>query len=161
MVQEPMSSNSTVHAGGYPQGGGYGGPPPGGGGFGPQGGAPGGGGGFGPPQGGGGGFGQPPAGGGGFGPPPGGGGFGPQGGGEDVNTTLPFILGGATFFCGCGIFAVIPLFLAYQAHQAKQQGDLAGAKAKAKTATMVGGGMLGLGIVMLILYVILNVVAAM
>lgn len=149
MVNEPMSSNATVQAGGYPQGGGYGGPPQGGGGFDPHGGAPGGGGG---------GFGPPP-GGGGF-PPGGGGGMTPGGGGE-VNTTLPFILGAATFFCGCGIFCVIPLFLAYQAHQAKQQGDMAGAQAKAKTATMVGGGMLGLGILVIIAYVVLGVVQSM
>lgn len=141
MVNEPMSSNATVHqAAGYPQGGGYGGPPQGGG-FDQQGGA--GGGGFGP------------AGGGGF--PPGGGGMTPGGGG-DVNTTTPFIIGALTFFCGCGIFAAIPLFLAYQAHQAKGQGDMATAAAKAKTATMVGGGMLGLGILIIIAYVVLGIV---
>lgn len=145
MVNEPMSSNATVHqAAGYPQGGGYGGPPQGGG-FDQQGGA--GGGGFGP------------AGGGGF--PPGGGGMTPGGGGGEVNLTLPFVLSIATIFCGCGIFGFVPVFFAYQAYQAKNQGDMATAQAKAGLATKVGGGMLALGILLTIAVVILNVVASM
>jgi hypothetical protein len=141
MVNEPMSSNATVHqAAGYPQGGGYGGPPQGGG-F-DQGGA--GGGGFGP------------AGGGGF--PPGGGGMTP--GGEEVNTTKPFILAALSFFCGCGLLAAIPGYFAYQAHQAKGQGDMATAKEKAALATKIGGAMVGIMAVIWVLYIVFMVVMA-
>lgn len=140
-----------IHAaGGYgpPGGGGYGGPPGGG--------APPGGGYGGPP--GGGGYGGPPPGG--FGQPPGGGfgspspGFGPSGGfpppggpmmpgaGGDANTTLPLILNivGA-LFCGgtCVgfILAIVGIVFAVQAGNAKNAGDIATAKAKAKTSMLM------------------------
>ena len=159
--QAPMGAEGISHAaggygppgGGYPpQGGGYGGPPPGGG-------APPGGGGYGgPPGGGGGGYGGPP--GGGFGAPPPGGfgggapGFGPPGGfpppggpmmpgaGGDVNTMTPLILNivGA-LFCGgtCVgfILSIVGIVFAVQAGNAKNSGDIATAKGKAKTSMLM------------------------
>lgn len=167
MSSDPTSANGIQHAaGGYgPPGGGY--PPPGGGGYGgpPGGGAPPGGGYGGPPPGGGappgGGYGGPPPGGGGFGGPPQGGGyggggpgFGPPGGfpppggpmmpgaGGDVNTMLPLILNivGA-LFCGGTcigfILAIVGIVFAVQAGNAKNAGDIATAKAKAKTSMLM------------------------
>jgi hypothetical protein len=137
MAHEPAH---TTHGGNPLQAaGGYGAPPGGGGGYG------------GPPAGGGGygGFGQPP--GGGYGGAPGfgpGGGFPPPGGpmmpgaGGDVNTTLPLILNivGA-LFCGWTcisfILAIVGIVFAVQAGNAKNSGDIATAKAKAKTSTLM------------------------
>lgn len=150
MAHEPAHTthggNPLQAAGGYgpPQGGGYGGPPQGGGGYG---------GGYPPPPppggGGGGGFGQPP--GGGYGGAPGfgpAGGFPPPGGpmmpgaGGDVNTTLPLILNivGALFCgwtCVSFILAIVGIVFAVQAGNAKNAGDIATAKAKAKTSTLM------------------------
>ena len=151
----PQSGNGVLHAaGGYgPPGGGY--PPPGGGGAPPggdgggYGGAPPGGGGYGgaPP----GGFGAAPPGGGygggapGFGPA---GGFPPPGGpmmpgaGGDVNTLLPLILNivGALFCWGTCVgfvLAVVGIVFAVQAGNAKNAGDIATAKGKAKTSMLM------------------------
>lgn len=161
-------------AGGYgpPGGGGYGGPPPGGGGYGgPPPGGGGGGfggpppGGFGPPGGpppgggGGGGFGGPPPPGGYGGPPPGGfgppGGFPPPGGpmmpgaGGDVNTTLPLVLSIVSLFC-CGLGTLLGiggLVLSIQASNAKKSGDIMTAQQKAKTATILAGIGIALGVI--------------
>lgn len=170
MVTDPTTANSIVHAaggygppGGMPPGGGYGGPPPGGGPPGFGGPPPGGGGYGGPPPGGGGppGFGGPPPGGygappPGFGPP--GGGFPPPGGpmmpgaGGDVNTTLPIILGVLSCLC-CGwfiglILGIIAIVMAVQAGNAKNMGDIEGARSKAKTATILASVGLGIGILL-------------
>ncbi|MBK8216892.1 MAG: CD225/dispanin family protein [Myxococcales bacterium] len=169
--------------GGMPPGGGYGGPPPGGAPPGGYGGPPGGGGppGFGgPPPGG---YGGPPPGGappGGFGGPPPGGygapppGFGPPGGGfpppggpmmpgagGDVNTTLPIILGVISCLC-CGIsfiLGVVGIVLAVQAGNAKNMGDIEGARSKAKTATILGAVGIGLGLLLDVVWGIINVAA--
>jgi hypothetical protein len=53
---------------------------------------------------------------------------------------------------------VIPLFLAYQAHKAKGEGDMATAAAKASLATKVGFGMFAVGFVINLILIILNVV---
>ncbi|HET9960247.1 MAG TPA: hypothetical protein VFQ61_37410 [Polyangiaceae bacterium] len=160
--------------GGGPPGGGPPGAPPGGGGYGqppggygpPPGGYGPGGGGFGQPPGGGygqppGGFGPPP---GGFGPPPGPGGFGPYPGGPGPNaelkkqaTTWLIVAGVTFFFCGnCfGLFGAIFLFLAMQA---ADQGNSAEAESKLKLGkilTIVG---LALGVVLGILWAVLNVI---
>jgi hypothetical protein len=78
------------------------------------------------------------------------------GGGAEVNTTLPFVLGGLSCFC-CSIFGFIPLYIAYQAHQAKGQGDMATATAKAGLATKVAGAMIAVGLVLQIVGFIANV----
>jgi hypothetical protein len=91
-----------------------------------------------PPQGGYGGM--PPHG---QGPPPyGGGGYGPNIPqppvptlGDDVNTTLPVILGLLTLPCAC-FFSAIPIVLAVQAKNFKNQGDTAQARAKARAANI-------------------------
>jgi hypothetical protein len=127
-------------------------PPPGGGGFGAP--PPGGGPGSSP----GGAFGGPPAGAGGpggFGPPPG----GPPGGGAPVNTTTPFVLGALSFFC-CGFFCAIPLFLAWKAKQAADQGQMEEAANKAKTARNVAIGMIAVGFLLTLASVVLNVLAS-
>jgi hypothetical protein len=137
--------------GGPPGGGGYGGPPPGGGGYG---GPPPGGGGYGGPPPGGGGYGGPP--GGGYGGPPGGGGYGPPGGappggppgyggppgggfgqGNEAlkkKVDLWFILSIVSFFCGCGLFAIVNIIFANGAKQAFAAGDYATAESKISTA---------------------------
>jgi Interferon-induced transmembrane protein len=98
----------------------------------------------GPPPGGGfggGGFGGGP----GFGPP---GGFPPPGGpmmpgaGGDVNTTLPLILNiVAAVLCGAGcltfILSIVGIVFAVQGGNAKNAGDIATAKAKAKTSMLM------------------------
>lgn len=167
MVTEP--TNEIIRAAGYgPPGGGYGGPPgggmpPGGGYGGPPPGAPPGGGYGGPPPGAppGGGYGGPPPGGG-FGPPPGGGfpGGGPMmpGAGGDVNTTLPLILGILSIFC-CWPAAIFIIIFAVQAKNLKNQGQIEAARSKAKTATIVGWIIVGLGLLGWIASIIMNVAA--
>lgn len=84
------------------------------------------------------------------------------GGGGDVNTTLPLVLGILSTLC-CGMFigfglGIAAIVLAVQAGNAKKSGDMVTAAAKAKTATILGGVGLGLGIV---LDIIGNIVARM
>lgn len=132
MVTDPTTANSTVHAAG---------------GYGPPGGMP--------P---GGGYGGPPPG----GAPPGGYG-GPMmpGAGGDVNTTLPIILGVISCLC-CGIsfiLGVVGIVLAVQAGNAKNMGDIEGARSKAKTATILGAVGIGLGLLLDVVWGIINVAA--
>jgi hypothetical protein len=55
--------------------------------------------------------------------------------GDDVNTTLPVILGLLTLPCAC-FFSAIPIVLAVQAKNFKNQGDTAQARAKARAANI-------------------------
>ncbi len=140
-----------------PGGGGYnGGPPgapPGGGGYNGPPGPPPGGGGYGAPPGG---FGSPPAGGFGAPPPqfgPGGGGFGPppgafQGGGAEINTTLPLILSIASIFmCGNLLFGIPSLVFAIQGSTCVTNGDVEGARAKVKLSYIILGVGVALAVV--------------
>ncbi len=78
---------------------------------------------------------------GGYGPPPGGfggapGGYGGPpgyGGGEPVNTQTALILAFASILCGCGIpMAALPIFFAFQAKTAAEQGNHDEARSKVK-----------------------------
>ena len=161
----------------YAQGGGYG-PPPGGygqppGGM-PPGGAPPGGAPMGPPPGG---YGQPPGGmpPGGVPPagapmaPPGGMPMAPPGapmGGGDLQKSLGtwFILSIVSILCGCGLLAVIPIYLTHTAKQALQQGDIATVEKNlkiAKVCVLLGFTSYALGLLLSALYVILFVLPAM
>jgi hypothetical protein len=107
----------------------------------------------------GGGFGNP----GGFGPP--GGGFPPPGGpmmpgaGGEVNMTLPMVLNIVGFFLCCGLASILFLvgfIFTMQGNTMKNQGDIAGAMAKRKTAMLMAYIGYGLGVVGYIVYVLLQ-----
>jgi hypothetical protein len=83
------------------------------------------------------------------------------GAGGDVNTTLPIILGVISCLC-CGIsfiLGVVAIVLAVQAGNAKNMGDIEGARGKAKTATILGGVGIGLGLLLDVVWGIINVAA--
>jgi hypothetical protein len=95
--------------------------------------------------------------GGGFGPPPGGFGGGPGGygggGGEPVNTQTALILAFASILCGCGIpMAALPIFLAFQAKTAAEQGDNEGARSKVKLVKILVFTGIGLQLVAVIIW---------
>jgi hypothetical protein len=80
------------------------------------------------------------------------------GAGGDVNTTLPLILSILSLFC-CGlgtILGIVGIVLSVQAGNAKNMGDIEGARGKAKTATILAAIGLGLGIISSIVGGILN-----
>jgi hypothetical protein len=81
------------------------------------------------------------------------------GAGDDVNTTLPLILGILSIFC-CWPAAIFIIIFAVQAKGLKTQGQIEAARGKAKVATIVGGIIVGLGAVFWIIYLILMVVGA-
>jgi drug/metabolite transporter (DMT)-like permease len=83
------------------------------------------------------------------------------GAGGDVNTTLPIILGVISCLC-CGIsfiLGVVGIVLAVQAGNAKNMGDIEGARSKAKTATILGAVGIGLGLLLDVVWGIINVAA--
>jgi len=73
------------------------------------------------------------------------------GAGGDVNTTLPIILGVLSCLC-CGSFGIslilgiVAIVLAVQAGNAKNMGDIEGARGKAKTATILASIGMGIGL---------------
>jgi hypothetical protein len=71
------------------------------------------------------------------------------GAGGDVNTTLPLVLSIVSLFC-CGlgtILGIIGIVLSVQAGNAKNMGDIEGARGKAKTATILAAIGIGIGLV--------------
>lgn len=173
-MSNPFGGGPPPGGGGFgtpPPGGGYGGPPPGGG-FGqPPGGPPP----FGQPPPGGGGFGQPPGGPPGFGQPPGGPpAFGQPAGGPpgfgapiaQARTAVPFNNAPAMFlgiavamFCGCVPGGILAIFLAHQAKQQAERGDLDGANGKLRMSYVVSAVSMALLVLAMCLYVGLMVVA--
>jgi hypothetical protein len=90
---------------------------------------------------------------------PGGMPMGPGGGG-DVNTTLPLVLGILSTLC-CGAFigfglGIAAIVLSVQAGNAKKAGDIVTAQAKAKTATILAAVGLGIGLIVNIIGSILR-----
>jgi hypothetical protein len=83
---------------------------------------------------------------------------GPAGPGGDINTTMPLILGIVSVFC-CLPAAVVSIIFAIQAKTLKDQGQLDAARAKVKTAQLISFIAIGVGLVLDILVVILQVVA--
>jgi hypothetical protein len=86
--------------------------------------------------------------------PPGGGPMmgGPPGGAPpdlQAHVNKWFNLSILSLFCGCGMLGFVNIYFAHQAKQALQQGDVAGAQEKIKTARMlciVGYVLFGLGV---------------
>jgi hypothetical protein len=75
--------------------------------------------------------------------------------GDDINTTLPLAMSivAMIFCCGLSFFlGVGGLVLAIQAGNAKKTGDIETARNKAKTATILAGIALGLGVLQWIGY---------
>lgn len=72
------------------------------------------------------------------------------GAGGDVNTTLPIILSVLSCLC-CGwglslILGIVGIVLSVQAGNAKNMGDIEGARGKAKTATILASIGIGIGL---------------
>ena len=83
------------------------------------------------------------------------------GAGGDVNTTTPLVLNIVTaLFCAgsClgSVVAIVGILFAVQAGNAKNAGDLATAKAKAKQSMLMAYIGMGLGFVLYLLYSILR-----
>lgn len=68
------------------------------------------------------------------------------------------ILGIASFFCGCGLLAGIPIYFAVQAKNLAEQGQIEEARSKAKTATILSSVGIGVGLLGAIAYIIMVVV---
>lgn len=84
-----------------------------------------------------------------------------QGPGGEVNTTMPLILGIVSTLC-CGLAAVcgiVAIVFSMQAKTLAQQGQLDAARAKVGTAKLLGFIGIGLGVVVDLIVVILQVVA--
>jgi hypothetical protein len=79
------------------------------------------------------------------------------GGGGNVNTTLPLVLGILCIPCcwPAGVFAII---FSVQAKNLLQQGQIEAARGKAKVATIVSAIVVGLGAIGAILYLILMII---
>ena len=85
------------------------------------------------------------------------GGMMPGGGaGGAINTTLPLILGIVSVFC-CWPAAIFIIIFAVQAKKAKEMGDMTTATSKAKTATLVGWIIVGLGVLEYIAVIVTQV----
>ncbi len=69
--------------------------------------------------------------------------------------TTWLILSCLTFVCGCGILAAVPAFFAWKAKQAAEAGNVAEFESKIKISKIC----VGIGLVMFVLIVILNVVS--
>ncbi|MEB2311899.1 MAG: CD225/dispanin family protein [Polyangiaceae bacterium] len=108
-------------------------------------------------------YGAPPGGAPPYGAPPGGApGFGgpPGGGPPDLEAHVKkwFTLSIVSFFCGCGILALIPIMMASSAKDALSKGDVATAQQKIGTARMlvlIGFGLMALEVVGAIIFGIL------
>lgn len=79
-------------------------------------------------------------------------------GGDDIKKQAQtwFIISCVSFFCGCGIFAAVPIFFAWKAKQAADVGNAQEFQDKVKIAKIcvfIGWGLL-------VLSIILNVVSA-
>jgi hypothetical protein len=78
------------------------------------------------------------------------------GAGGDVNTTLPLVLSIISIVFCCGniglITGIVGLIFAIQAGTLKKNGDLEGARGKAKTATIIAGVGMGVSLVIGIIY---------
>jgi len=80
------------------------------------------------------------------------------GAGGDVNTTLPIILSIISCLC-CGIsliLGIVGIVLSVQAGNAKNMGDIEGARGKAKTATILAAVGIGLGLLLDVVWGIIN-----
>ena len=80
--------------------------------------------------------------------------------GDDINTTLPLAMSivAMIFCCGFSFFlGVGGLVLAIQAGNAKKTGDIETARNKAKTATILAGVALGVGLLQDLGYFVANV----
>jgi Interferon-induced transmembrane protein len=84
------------------------------------------------------------------------GGFGPPGGQQDVNTTLPLVLGIVSIFC-CWPAAIGSIILAVQASNALQIGDIEGARQKAKTSKTISFVVIGLWLAFWVVYFLLMI----
>lgn len=81
----------------------------------------------------------------------------PGAGGGDLNTTLPLVLSIVGFFLCCGlpsVFFLIGFIFTMQANTMRNQGDIAGAMAKRKTAMLMSYIGFGIGVVWLILAIL-------
>lgn len=84
---------------------------------------------------------------------------GPPGGGA-VNTTLPLVLGiVCVLCCGCVPGGIIAIVFAVQAKGLADQGNTAEAMAKARTANIVAGVSMALGLLAGIVYAIMAAAA--
>jgi hypothetical protein len=81
------------------------------------------------------------------------------GAGGDVNTTMPLVLGILSIFC-CWPAAIFIIMFAIQAKNLKNQGQIDQARSKAKTATLVGWIIVGLGILEWVGIIVTQVLAA-
>jgi len=83
--------------------------------------------------------------------------------GGDLNNTLPMVLNIVGFLlCGSGCFSAIPFIVGFvftlQSNTMKNQGDIAGAMAKRKSALMMAYIGYGIGFV---IYLIVGILRAM
>jgi drug/metabolite transporter (DMT)-like permease len=87
------------------------------------------------------------------------------GAGGDVNTTLPLIINiAALVLCGCStglgaVLSIVGIVFAVQAGNAKNAGDIETARGKAKTSMILGIVNAVLGLIVGVLYTILQVMA--
>lgn len=76
--------------------------------------------------------------------------------GGDVNTTIPLVMSIVCTLCCCLPVGVGGIVFSMQANTAKKNGDMVTAGQKAKTAMIISGVGMGLGLIVNAIYVAAN-----